>query len=71
MSKFSENSKVRELLDDPDAKKVLEEYIPALAKSSQIEVVSGMALKKVLNFPQAQMTPEKKQEVYDALAALG
>ena len=67
---WSLDSVVADLLENEDTLKVLKDFLPDLAGSSQIEVVSGMKLRKVLNFPQANMSPEKKEQIDKALQAL-
>jgi hypothetical protein len=70
MAKWSQDSKVGELLKDPAAKAILEEYIPGISTNPQTKLVYGMALKIVANFPQAGIPKDKLAEINQKLQAL-
>ena len=68
---FSIDSKVKDLLNDAQALEVLKKYVPTLAESKKIKLVQAMSFRKVAGFPQANLTPEKIEEIDNALKALG
>lgn len=56
------------LLDDPQAKKVMEEYVPGLAGNPMVMMLKGVTIKAILAMPQAKqfgLTEEKAQELLD------
>jgi hypothetical protein len=58
------------LLDDPQAKKILEQYVPGLAANPMIAMAKGMTLTMLLAMPQAAqlgLTKEKVQSVLDEI----
>jgi len=71
MPKFSIDTKVGELLKDPEATAVLESYIPRMSKQPQIKMAYGMTFRKVASFPQSGLTKEQVEEIDKKLQALG
>jgi hypothetical protein len=58
------------LLDDPQAKAVLDQYLPGISTNPLIAMVKGMSLKAILAMPQAAqfgVTEEKVQEILDEI----
>jgi hypothetical protein len=54
------------LLDDPQAKAVLDEYLPGVSSSPLVAMARGMSLKTILAMPQAAqlgLTQEKAEEI--------
>ena len=51
---YTLDSKVGELLKDPNAVKIIEKYAPGVSKNPMISLAKGMTLKAVLAFPQAK-----------------
>lgn len=51
---YTLDSKVGELLKDPNAVKIIEKYAPGVSKNPMIVFAKGMTLKAVLGFPQAK-----------------
>jgi hypothetical protein len=51
---YTLDSKVGELLKDPNAVKIIEKYAPGVSKNPMIALAKGMTLKAVLGFPQAK-----------------
>jgi hypothetical protein len=51
---YTLDSKVGELLKDPNAVKIIEKYAPGVSKNPMIALAKGMTLKAVLAFPQAK-----------------
>ncbi|PKN87495.1 MAG: hypothetical protein CVU46_04405 [Chloroflexi bacterium HGW-Chloroflexi-8] len=68
--KFTLDTTLGTLLDDPQAKKILEQYVPGLAANPMIAMAKGMTLTMLLAMPQAAqlgLTKEKVQSVLDEI----
>lgn len=68
--KFTLDSTLGTLLDDPRAKKVLDQYVPGLAANPMVAMAKGMTLTMLLAMPQAAqlgLTKEKVQTVLDEI----
>jgi hypothetical protein len=70
MAKFSVDSKSGELLKDPRAVAILEEYWPGLAADKRMKMVAGMTLKALANFPQGAVIKEHLAEIDAKLQAI-
>lgn len=58
------------LLDDPQAKAVLDQYMPGISTNPLIAMVKGMSMKAILAMPQAAqfgVTEEKVQDILDEI----
>jgi hypothetical protein len=54
------------LLDDPQAKAVLEQYLPGISSNPLAAMAKGMSLRMILSMPQAAqlgLTQEKAEEI--------
>lgn len=54
------------LLDDPQAKEVLESYLPGITTNPLVAMAKGMSLRTILALPQAAqfgLTQEKVEEI--------
>lgn len=51
---YSLDSKVGELLKDPEAVKIIERYAPGVSRNPMIGLAKGMTLKSVVSMPQAR-----------------
>ncbi len=54
------------LLDDPQAKAVLDQYVPGLSTNPMVAMLKGLTLNKLLAMPQAAqfgLTKEKAEEM--------
>jgi hypothetical protein len=54
------------LLDDPQAKAVLDQYLPGISSNPLVAMAKGMSLKMILAMPQAAqfgLTQEKAEEI--------
>ena len=71
MAKYTKDSKLKELLDDPEALAILQKYYNVDTKNPLMKMAFGMTLEKCLSFPQVELTDEQKQQLYDELEALG
>jgi para-nitrobenzyl esterase len=69
-AKFSGESQIGALLDDPAAKAVLQKHIPEIVGSDQIEMARGMTLTQIAGFPQAGIDEAKLKAILADLAAL-
>lgn len=67
---INSKSKLREVLADPRAVAIIEEYKPDFASDPQLGPVMGMRIGLLLNFPQAGFTAEAKKDILDRLDAL-
>ena len=71
MAKYTKDSKLKELLDDPEAFAILQKFYNVDTKNPLMKMAYGMTLEKCLSFPQVELTDEQKQQLYDELEALG
>ncbi|MBN1535445.1 MAG: hypothetical protein JW908_01850 [Anaerolineales bacterium] len=71
MAKYSQDSKIGDLLKDPQCVAILEEFLPGLASSPRIKMVSALKLKKMADFKEAKLSKEKLAEMDAKLQALG
>jgi DNA-binding Lrp family transcriptional regulator len=51
---YTLQSKVGELLKDPEAMKIIERYAPGISKNPMIGLAKGMTLQAVVSLPQAK-----------------
>lgn len=54
------------LLDDPQAKAVLDEYLPGISSNPLLGMAKGMSIRTILAMPQAAqfgLTEEKAEEI--------
>lgn len=70
MAKWSQDSKVGEMLKDPAATAVLEKFIPGMSTNPQIAMVAQMTLKTLAGFPQANISSEQLAEIDAELQAI-
>ncbi|MBN2148747.1 MAG: SDR family oxidoreductase [Anaerolineales bacterium] len=70
MAKFSINSKLGDLMKNPQAAAVLEECLPGISKDKRLKMGFGMTLKFIAGLPQAEIPKEKLAEIDAKLQAL-
>ena len=58
------------LLDDPQAKAVLDSYLPGIADNPMVAMAKGMSLNTLLSLPQAAQFGLTKEKVEEILAAV-
>ena len=67
---YTLDSKVGELLKDPEAVKIIERYAPGVSKNSMIGLAKGMALKAVVSMPQARDAGLTEEMITKVLAEI-
>jgi hypothetical protein len=70
MAKYTLDTTLGELLADPRAKTILDQYVPGVTNSPMIAMVQGMSLRMLVAMPQATQlgfTPDKAQAVVDEI----
>jgi hypothetical protein len=60
---FTRDTTIGELIDNPQAKAVLDEQMPGLADNPMIAMVKGMTLNMLLSMPQAAQLGITKEKV--------
>ena len=63
---FTLNTTLGELLDNPQAKAVLDQYLPGVSSNPMVGMARGMSLNMILSTPQAAqfgLTKEKAETV--------
>ena len=58
------------LLDDPQAKAVLDQYLPGISSNPLAAMAKGMSLRMILSMPQAAqlgLTEAKAQQILDEI----
>ena len=53
---FALDSKVKDILKNPEAAAVLDKYSPDASKNPQMKLVGGLTLRKLASFPQSATT---------------
>ena len=67
---ITSKSKLRDILKDPRAVAIIEEYKPGFTDNPDLGPVMGMRMTLLLNFPQSDFSPEAKKEIIEKLDAL-
>jgi NAD(P)-dependent dehydrogenase (short-subunit alcohol dehydrogenase family) len=68
---ISVDSKLKEILADPDAKAIVERIRPGFADNPMIKLAMGMKFSDLIKFPQAGYSPEEIELLTERLNALG
>lgn len=71
MPRFTKDTKLKEIVDDPEAAAILQEWFPMDLHGSMVKMAYGMTLEKCFSFPQVKVTDEDKETIYKQLEALG
>lgn len=71
MAKWSQESKMRDIVKDAAAAAVVNQYMPGFATHPQLKMAFGMSLKQIAGFPQAKITKEMLAEMDTKLQGLG
>jgi hypothetical protein len=67
---FTTDTKVGELLDNPQAKTILDQCMPGFSTNPQVGMARGFSLKTAAGFSGGLITPEMLASVDAALAKL-
>ena len=67
---FSLDSKVKDILKNPDASAVLDKYSPDASKNPQMKLVGGLTLRKLASFPQSAFLKPHLEELEKELQAI-
>lgn len=68
---LSVDSKIKDIMKNPEAVAMMEKFSPGFATNPQMKMVQGLTFRALAKFPQAGMTPERVEEIDQALKALG
>jgi len=68
---LNENSKMREIRANPEAKAVLEKYSPGMWDNPQMKLVDHMSLKKLVAFPQSKPLKDNLPEILEQFSKIG
>ncbi|MEO6338937.1 MAG: helix-turn-helix transcriptional regulator [Caulobacteraceae bacterium] len=69
-AKFSGDTMMGALLDDPTTRAVLQRHVPKVVASNQIAMARGLTLKQLADFAQAGISPKALSEIEADLAKL-
>ena len=67
---YTMNTTLGDILDDPKAKPILDQYIPGVADHPMVGMVKGMTLQQVVDNPMAAqmgITKDKVENVLDQI----
>ena len=67
---FTLDSTLGQLIDDPQAKAVMEQYIPGISTNPMLAMAKGMSLNMVLAMPQAAQYGITKDKVEKVLVEI-
>jgi len=68
--KFTLDTKLGVLLDHPQAKSIIEKYLPGVSTNPMVAMVKGMTLKALLATPQAAQFGITKEKVENVLTEI-
>jgi hypothetical protein len=71
MARFTRETKLKAIVDDPEASAILQKWFPMDLHGSMVKMAYGMTLEKCFSFPQVELSEEVIQTIYDELGALG
>lgn len=67
---FTLDSTLGDILDDPQAAKVLDQHVPGASKHPMIAMARGMSLRMILSMPQAAQAGLTQEKVEAVLAQI-
>jgi hypothetical protein len=67
---YTLDTKVGELLKDPEAEKIIERHAPGVSKNPMIGLAKGMTLKSVVSMPQATQAGLTEEMITQVLAEI-
>ena len=67
---YTLDTKVGELLKDPEAVKIIERYAPGVSKNPMLGLAKGMALRDVVSMPPAQQAGLTEAMIKQVLAEI-
>ena len=67
---INSKSKLKDILADPRAVAIIEEYKPGFANGPELGPVKGMRLDLLLKFPQAGFSEEVRKAIIERIDAL-
>jgi hypothetical protein len=70
---YTLNTTLGQILDDPNAKAVLDKHLPGVSSNPIVGMAKGMTLNMILSMPQAAefgLTKEKAQSILDEINKL-
>jgi hypothetical protein len=67
---YTLDTKVGEILKDPEAVKVIERYAPGVSTNPMIGLAKGMALRAVVSMPQARQAGLTEEMIQKVLAEI-
>ena len=68
--KFTLDTLLGDLIDNPQAKPILEKHLPGLADNPMLAMVKGLSLNMILAMPQATQFGLTKEKVESILAEI-
>ncbi|MDY3780978.1 MAG: hypothetical protein SOZ90_02185 [Candidatus Faecousia sp.] len=67
---FSLDSKVKDILKNPEAAATLDKFSPGASTNPQMKLVGGLTLRKLASFPQSAYLQPHLEELDQALKAI-
>lgn len=67
---FNANSKIRDLINDPRAKAILEKHVPGASNHPQLYMAMDMSLQEVSWYPESGLNPTKLKAIVAELEQL-
>ena len=67
---FTLDSKFGTLLENPQAKAIIDKYLPGVSTNPMVAMIKGMTLKSILAMPQAKQMGLTKEKVEKVLAEI-
>ena len=68
--KFTLDTTLGELLNHPQAKTILNQYVPGIAENPMVGMAKGMTLNMILSMPQAAQLGLTKKKTEEVLAEI-
>lgn len=67
---FTMNSKLKEVLENPEAAKIYEKYLPGSLADTRLKMAYNMTLKAISTFPQSKEMKAKLPQILEELNKL-
>ena len=68
---FSKDSKLKDVMSNPEAAAIIEQYVPGARTDSRLKLAGGFSLTKIVSMSGGLLSPEMLEEVDAKLKALG